>query len=94
MKTHSAPGHLLGVFSPLQQWLASWEIHDTYLAHFLCWLIPAQCPFARTIKCGDRVLFEIPPLCKLNPFYDSLMELRFKSLVYLECTQDNVHHLR
>lgn len=78
----------------MRQWLAKWEIRDTYLARFLCWLIPAQCPFARTVKLGDRVLFEIPPLCKLNPFYDDLMELRFKSLVYLECTQDAVRSHR
>jgi hypothetical protein len=63
--------------------LESIEIHSSRMAQFLCKLIPASCPFEREIKIGDRTLAHIPPLCKLNPLYDQLVELRFKSLVYL-----------
>lgn len=73
-------------YSPLQtirQKLESIEIHSSRMAQLLCQLIPASCPFERKIKIGDRTLVRIPPLCKLNPFYNQLVELRFKSLVYL-----------
>jgi Mo-dependent nitrogenase C-terminus len=75
----------------IRQWLDSTKIHHPWLAHWLCKLIPAQCPFARDIRVwGDRIQFNIPPLCKLNPFYDELMSLRFRALSYLadECQQD------
>ncbi|MCS6815305.1 MAG: Mo-dependent nitrogenase C-terminal domain-containing protein, partial [Cyanobacteria bacterium] len=49
----------------------------------ICQWIPAQCPFARTISWQGRTLLVIPPLCKLNPFYDELMGLRFRALSYL-----------
>jgi Mo-dependent nitrogenase C-terminus len=63
--------------------LESIEIHSSRMAQLLCKLIPASCPFERVIKFGDRTLAHIPPLCKLNPLYEQLVELRFKSLVYL-----------
>lgn len=40
-------------------------------------LIPDTCPFERTIHIGKWVI-KIPPLCKLNPFYDQLMEFKWK----------------
>ena len=70
--------------APIQQRLSNLEVRNVRLARFLCWLIPDRCPFARQVRFGDRILFEIPPLCKLNPFYGVLMELRFKSLICLE----------
>lgn len=75
---------------PLKQWLDRLEIRDQQLAHSLCKLIPAQCPFERDIKVCGRVLFHIPPLCKLNPFYDQFVGLRFRALCYLadECGED------
>jgi hypothetical protein len=65
-------------------WLDSVEIRNPNTARLLCKLIPAQCPFARTIKLSERTLLRIPPLCKLNPLYEQLVNLRFKSLCYLE----------
>jgi hypothetical protein len=41
-------------------------------------LIPASCPFARSFHFGNHTLV-IPPLCKLNPFYNNLMQLRLKA---------------
>ncbi|HEY9837210.1 MAG TPA: Mo-dependent nitrogenase C-terminal domain-containing protein [Vampirovibrionales bacterium] len=75
---------------PLKQWLDRLEIRDRQMAHSLCKLIPSQCPFERDIKLWGRVLFHIPPLCKLNPFYEQFVGLRFRALCYLadECGED------
>jgi hypothetical protein len=75
---------------PVRQWMESREINNPKLAHFLCKLIPAQCPFERDIKVFGRKLFHIPPMCKLNPLYEQVVTLRFKALCYLadECGED------
>ncbi|WP_026102942.1 Mo-dependent nitrogenase C-terminal domain-containing protein [Pleurocapsa sp. PCC 7319] len=74
----------------LQKRLERIEISSPSLARWICRVIPASCPFEREIKLGSYTLLSIPPLCKLNPFYDQLMLLRFKSLTYLaeECHED------
>lgn len=64
-------------------WLDSIKFHNSDAAHLVCRLIPAQCPFARDVSLLGRVLFSIPPLCKLNPFYDELVSLRFRALCFL-----------
>ncbi len=78
------------VLKPIQHWLESIEIQNSRTARSLCKLIPAHCPFERKITLFNHTVLYIPPLCKLNPLYDQLMELRFKSLVYLadECGED------
>lgn len=53
-----------------------------FLAWFLTAIIPAACPFERDVSFFGRK-FHIPPLCKLNPFYDQLTNLRFQALTYL-----------
>jgi hypothetical protein len=60
------------------------------IARFLCRSIPAQCPFERDLILLGRTIAHIPPLCKLNPFYESIMMLRFKALSFLadECGKD------
>jgi hypothetical protein len=75
---------------PLRQWLDTIEIRNAETANLLCQMIPARCPFERTVMLFDRTLFSIPPLCKLNPFYDQVVGLRFRALCYLadECSQD------
>ena len=75
---------------PLRRLIDAFEVKDSVLAHRLCRLIPAQCPFARTLRFRDRVLLTIPPLCKLNPLYEELMSLRFRALCYLadNCGED------
>ena len=59
---------------PIAEKLDSIEIHSAKTAHFFCRLIPSQCP----------------PMCKLNPFYEQLVGLRFKALCYLAdvCGED------
>lgn len=71
------------LFFPLRFWLNHLCIVNAFQARFICRLIPASCPFARKIRFGEYILFEIPPLCKLNPLYDEFMGLRFRALTYL-----------
>lgn len=75
---------------PLKQWLDSAEIKSQKWARLLCKFIPSQCPFEREVKVGDRTLFYIPPLCKLNPLYEQVVGIRFRALCYLadECGED------
>lgn len=82
--------HKFNLFSLLRRRLESVEIHHPNVARSLCKIIPARCPFERKIKLFDRTILYIPPLCKLNPFYDQLVEIRFKSLSYLadKCSED------
>ncbi|MBN3891451.1 MAG: Mo-dependent nitrogenase C-terminal domain-containing protein [Nostoc sp. JL31] len=70
--------------------LESVEIHNSSLARLLCKIIPSNCPFERTVKIFGLTLFQIPPLCKLNPLYEQIVGLRFKCLLYLvnECGED------
>lgn len=79
-------------FQALKLWLSRVEVHDHRTAKVICRLIPATCPFAKTVKFGDRfalpmlrgrVLFTIPPLCHFNPFYDEFVLLRFRALSWL-----------
>lgn len=55
-----------------------------WFARTVCFLIPTNCPFARKVYWKNQLLLEIPPLCKLNPFYSQIMELRMKMAEYLE----------
>jgi hypothetical protein len=57
------------------------------MARLMIALIPASCPFARTVRLGNWIAIRIPPLCKLNPFYSELMSLRLRALCYLEKNQ-------
>lgn len=89
-KGHPLPNICLDLLQPLRRWLDLIEIHDPKVARFLYKIIPAQCPFERDIKLFGRKVVHIPPLCKLNPLYDQLVGLRFRSLCYLvtQCSED------
>lgn len=84
---HESKHNLL---DPLRDWLDQLDVHDPKVAHFLCRLIPAQCPFERDISLFGRKVVHIPPMCKLNPLYEQLVSLRFRALSYLadECHED------
>jgi hypothetical protein len=73
----------LNLLTALRQRLNSIEVRNPKMAQLLCQLIPSHCPFERTIKFFNFTLVHIPPLCKLNPLYEQLVELRFKALSYL-----------
>ena len=78
------------IWKPLRHKLDSFEICTSDTAHSIAKLIPAQCPFERTIKMFGRTIISIPPLCKLNPVYDELVSLRFRALCFLadRCGED------
>ena len=80
----------VSLLRPIANKLEAIEISSSEKAHFLCRLIPSQCPFERDIRFFGRVLLHIPPICKLNPFYEQLVSLRFKALCYLAdvCGED------
>ncbi len=75
---------------PLRNKFDSFEIHKSQTAHLIAKLIPAQCPFERTIKIFGHAIVHIPPLCKLNPLYDEFVGLRFRALCFLvdSCGED------
>lgn len=78
------------VLQPVRDWLDKMDVKDPRIAHFLCKLIPSQCPFERDINLFGRTIAHIPPLCKLNPLYEQLVSLRFRALSYLadDCGED------
>ena len=78
------------IFQVLRQRLDRVQVSSPKLAHRICQLIPAQCPFERDITVFGRTLFHIPPMCKLNPLYDEVVALRFRALCFLadECGED------
>lgn len=77
-------------FLPIRRWLDGVQVQRPALAHRLCRLIPAQCPFERDVTLFGRTLLHIPPLCKLNPVYEEVVALRFRALCYLadDCGED------
>lgn len=78
------------ILSPIRKIVDDIEVNDRLFAHFLCQLIPTQCPFARKIEVFGRTILSIPPLCKLNPFYNEVVSLRFRAMCYLadQCGED------
>jgi hypothetical protein len=85
--------HISGdlLLQPLRQWLDRIEIDDPKVAQFLCKAIPGECPFARDIVLFGRKIGHIPPLCKLNPFYEQFVGLRFRALCFLADSSEAAH---
>ncbi len=75
---------------PLRHWLDNLEISDPILARRVARLVPAQCPFERDVVLFGHIVAHIPPMCKLNPFYNEVVGLRFRALCFLadECGED------
>jgi hypothetical protein len=73
----------LSLLESIERRIENISIDNSFIARLICRLIPDSCPFAREIRLFDRTIVRIPPLCKLNPLYDSLMNLRFQALTYL-----------
>jgi hypothetical protein len=65
------------ILQPLRRWLENIQVRDRELAHRLCKMIPAQCPFERDVKLFGKTVLHIPPMCKLNPLYEEVVSLRF-----------------
>ncbi|MGG6280132.1 Mo-dependent nitrogenase C-terminal domain-containing protein [Leptolyngbya sp. AN03gr2] len=60
------------------------EIRNDLTAKIITKLILSACPFERNIVFGRHTIAHVPPLCKLNPFYEQLVGLRFRALQKLE----------
>jgi hypothetical protein len=75
------------LFSPAFEHI---QLNDPQTARLICRLIPANCPFERDVFFWGQKVGHIPALCKLNPLYEQLVELRFRALVFLvdECGED------
>jgi hypothetical protein len=86
-KSFQWPEPVMQFCQPIQEWLDEVEVHDVEAARLLYKIIPGQCPFERDVNLFGRTLFHIPPICKLNPFYEQLVALRFRAMCYLvdEC---------
>jgi tellurite resistance protein len=80
---------------PMKDWLEGMDVQDPRLAHFICKMIPPQCPFERDVKLFGHKIVHIPPLCKLNPLYEQLVGLRFRALSYLadDCKEDITEYI-
>lgn len=78
------------VLQPVKNWLDGIDIKDPRVARFVCKMVPSQCPFERDITLFGRKIVHIPPMCKLNPLYEQLVGLRFRSLSFLAdvCEED------
>jgi hypothetical protein len=89
-ESYSFPSKQGGPLSFLRQKLDQLQVRNSQFAHFVCKVIPPQCPFERDVKVFGKTLFHIPPLCKLNPLYEEVVGLRFRALCYLadECGED------
>jgi tellurite resistance protein len=76
-------------------WLDGMDVKDPRVARFLCKLIPSQCPFERDVVLFGKKVVHIPPMCKINPLYEQLVGLRFRSLSYLadDCGEDVTPYL-
>jgi tellurite resistance protein len=78
------------LLNPIREWLDGLEIKEPKLARFLCKVIPSQCPFERDIFLFGRKIVHIPAMCQINPLFDQLVGLRFRSLCFLAdvCGED------
>ena len=86
----TCPQKNFDLLQPLRHFIDRIEVKNPQLAHRICRLIPAHCPFERDVRFMGRTLFHIPPMCKLNPLYDQVVGLRFRALCYLAdvCGED------
>ncbi len=82
--------HRSNLLDPMKEWLDGLNVKESKIARFLCKVIPAQCPFERDVFMFGHKIVHIPAMCQINPLYDQLVGLRFRSLTFLadECGED------
>ncbi|HIK44617.1 MAG TPA: Mo-dependent nitrogenase C-terminal domain-containing protein [Leptolyngbyaceae cyanobacterium M65_K2018_010] len=87
-----APGR--GLLTPLRRWLDGIAVTNRRFAHLVCRVIPCCCPFERDLTLWGHTI-HIPALCKLNPFYEEFVGLRFRALAYLTdvCHEDVTRYI-
>jgi len=64
----------------VRHWLDALEVREPGLLDY-CASSSQLSPFERDIKLFGRKVFHMPPLCKLNPLYEQLAGLRFRSML-------------
>lgn len=84
------------LLNPLRNWMDGIQVKNRKVAHFLCRLIPSQCPFERDVVLFKQKVVHIPAMCQLNPLYDQVVGLRFRALSYLadECQEDVTQYVQ
>lgn len=87
-----AGAHLPDPLNPIRGWMDSIQVHNPKVAHFLCRMIPSQCPFERDVVVFGKKVMHVPAMCKLNPLYDQVVGLRFRALNYLAEKGEDVTH--
>ena len=85
--------HHPDLLNPVKEWLDHMEINDSRLANLICKVIPSQCPFERDVVLFGRKIMHIPAMCEINPLYDQLVGLRFRSLSYLADKGEDISSL-
>ncbi|MGD1856928.1 MAG: Mo-dependent nitrogenase C-terminal domain-containing protein [Leptolyngbyaceae cyanobacterium] len=80
---------------PLRRWINQTPVTKPWIAHLICRIIPSHCPFERDISLLGYTV-HIPPLCRLNPVYEEVVELRLRALTYLTdtCSEDVTKYIR
>jgi len=78
------------IFMPLRRWIDGFQVSSRKLARLICRVIPNRCPFEREVTLFGRTILRIPALCKLNPVYNELINMRSRALIYLAdiCGED------
>lgn len=80
------------MLNPIRKIVNSLEFHKGMIpvAREIALRIPGACPFERDVRVFGRVLFHIPPLCKLNPLYEEFVGLRTRALIFLEAEGESI----
>lgn len=82
------PGYLVylamqpnySLISAFKEALNNFEFTNKDRAERFVKLIPNSCPFAREVKAFGKTIVNIPPLCKINPLYEEIMMLKFRTI--------------
>ena len=104
LTSHSQPGapsvatpqaKRFDLLKPLRRRIDQIQIANRRTAHLICQVIPGHCPFERDISLFGKTV-HIPALCKLNPVYSEIVNLRLRALTYLVdiCEEDIASYVR
>lgn len=68
---------------PVRRWLAALEIPSRSVAELICRWVPNTCSAGYSLRWQGRIWLHLPPLCKLNPLHEELLDLRFRAADFL-----------
>ncbi|MEM6255817.1 MAG: Mo-dependent nitrogenase C-terminal domain-containing protein [Cyanobacteria bacterium P01_D01_bin.156] len=83
------------LLQPIRNWLDHIQVTNRRMAHLICRVIPSHCPFERDLSILGATV-HIPALCRINPVYDEIVDLRLRALTYLidVCGEDIANYVR